>query len=179
MTEPQKHISYIGLGSNLNDRFCYIKKAVELIQNSPFCRIKKISSIYETKPYGVKDQGNFLNGAMEMETDMELHPLLDFLKGIEQQLGRRKREKWECREIDLDILFYDSLVFSDGRVTVPHPYISVRDFVLVPLCEIIPGFFHPGLQKSICDIVLPENEQYVINVFSPPISLRESHGVAK
>jgi len=70
-------------------------------------------------------------------------------------------------------------VYSDERVTVPHPYISVRDFVLVPLCEIAPGFFHPGLQKSICDIVLQENEQYVINVFSSPNSLKESYGFAK
>ena len=179
MPEAKKHISYIGLGSNLDDRFSYIKKAVELIEDSFFCGVIKISSIYETRPFGVKNQGNFLNGVIAVETDLELHSLLDFLKGIEQQLGRRKREKWECREIDLDILFYDDLVYSDARVTVPHPYISVRDFVLVPLCEIIPGFFHPGLQKSICDIVLPENEQYVINVFSPPISLKESHGVAK
>lgn len=179
MTELKKHITYIGLGSNLDDRFSYIKKAVELIHDSSFCGVIKISSIYETRPFGVKNQGNFLNGVIAVETDLELHSLLDFLKGIEQQLGRRKREKWECREIDLDILFFDDLVYSDARVTVPHPYISVRDFVLVPLCEIVPGFFHPGLQKSICEIVLPENEHYVINVFSPPISLKESHGVAK
>ena len=179
MSELKKHICYIGLGSNLDDRFSYIKRAVELVEDSPFCRVLKISSIYETKPYGVKDQGNFLNGVMSIETELELHPLLDFLKDIEQQLGRRKREKWECREIDLDILFFDDLVFSDQRVTVPHPYISVRDFVLVPLCEIAPGFLHPALQKSICDIVLPENEHYVINVFCSPISLKESYGIAE
>lgn len=179
MDETKKHISYIGLGSNLDDRFSYLRKAIELIEQSSFCRIIKISSVYETKPFGIKDQGNFLNGVIAIETVLELHPLLDFLKGIEQQLGRRKREKWDCREIDLDILFFDDLVYSDERVTVPHPYISVRDFVLVPLCEIAPGFFHPGLQKSICDIVLQENEQYVINVFSSPNSLKESYGFAK
>ncbi|MFA4922714.1 MAG: 2-amino-4-hydroxy-6-hydroxymethyldihydropteridine diphosphokinase [Ignavibacteriaceae bacterium] len=179
MDESKKHSSYIGLGSNLDDRFSYLKKAVELIEQSSLCRIIKISSVYETKPFGIKDQGNFLNGVIAIETELALHPLLDFLKGIEQQLGRRKREKWECREIDLDILFFDDLVYSDERVTVPHPYIPVRDFVLVPLCEIAPGFFHPGLQKSICDIVLKENEQYVINVFSSPNSLKESYGVAK
>lgn len=179
MDETKKHISYIGLGSNLDDRFSYLRKAVELIEQSSFCRVIKISSVYETKPFGIKDQGNFLNGVIAIETELEIHPLLDFLKGIEQQLGRRKREKWECREIDLDILFFDDLVYSDERVTVPHPYISARDFVLVPLCEIAPGFFHPGLQKSICDIVLQENEQYVINVFSSPNSLKESYGFAK
>lgn len=178
MAELKKHISYIGLGSNLDDRFSYLQKAVELIEQSSLCRIIKISSVYETKPFGIKDQGNFLNGVIAIETELELHALLDFLKGIEQQLGRKKREKWECREIDLDILFFDDLVYSDERVTVPHPYIPVRDFVLVPLCEIAPGFFHPVLQKSICDIVLPENEQYVINVFSSPHSLKESYGVA-
>jgi len=179
MDEKKKHISYIGLGSNLDDRFSYLQKAVEFIEQSSLCRIVKISSVYETKPYGIKDQGNFLNGVLAIETEFELHPLLDFLKGIEQQLGRRKREKWDCREIDLDILFYDNLVFSDERVTVPHPYIAERDFVLVPLCEIAPGFFHPKLQKSICDIVLQENEQYVINIFSSPNSLKETYGVAK
>jgi len=178
MGAAKKHISYIGIGSNLDDRFSYLQKAVQLIECSPNCQIVKISSVYETKPFGIKDQGNFLNGAIAVETELELHALLDFLKGIEQQLGRRKREKWDCREIDLDILFYDDLVYSDERVTVPHPYVPVRDFVLVPLCEIAPGFFHPKLQKSICDIVLQENEHYVINVFSSPNSLKESYGVA-
>jgi len=177
MIKKDLHISFIGLGSNLDDRFSYIRKAVELIDASLFCRARKISSIYETRPYGVKNQGNFLNGVVEIETELELHALLNFLKGIEQQLGRRKREKWECREIDLDILFFDDLVYSDEKVTVPHPYIAVRDFVLVPLCEVAPGFIHPGLRKSICEIVLPENEQYVINVFSSQISLKESYGV--
>jgi len=179
MVETTKHISYIGLGSNLDDRFSYLQRAVRLIEQSVSCTILKISSVYETKPFGIKDQSNFLNGAIAVETDLELHALLDFLKGIEHQLGRRKREKWDCREIDLDILFYDDLIYSDERVTVPHPYISVRDFVLVPLCEIAPGFFHPKLQKSICDIVLQENEHYVINVFSSPNSLKETYGVTK
>ena len=178
MGAAKKHISYIGIGSNLDDRFSYLQQAVQFIENSPDCRIVKISSVYETKPFGIKDQGNFLNGAIAVETGLELHALLDFLKEIEQQLGRRKREKWDCREIDLDILFYDDLVYSDERVTVPHPYVPVRDFVLVPLCEIAPGFFHPKLQKSICDIVLQENEHYVINVFSSPNSLKGSYGVA-
>jgi len=106
MDETKKHISYIGLGSNLDDRFSYLRKAIELIEQSSFCRIIKISSVYETKPFGIKDQGNFLNGVIAIETILELHPLLDFLKGIEQQLGRRKREKWDCREIGLDILFF-------------------------------------------------------------------------
>ena len=179
MAQAKKHISYIGFGSNLGDRFSYLQKAVQLIEDSPGCRIVQLSSVYETKPFGIKEQGNFLNGALELETDLGLHLLLDFLKGIEHRLGRRKREKWDCREIDLDILFYDELVFSDDRVTVPHPYISVRDFVLIPLCEIAPGFFHPKLQISICDIVLQENEQYVIKIFSSPKSLKETYGLAK
>jgi len=179
MLEKNTHSSYIGLGSNLEDRFFFIQKAVSLIEESSSCRITKISSIYETKPYGIKDQGNFLNGVIAVETELELHPLLDFLKSIEQKLGRRKREKWDCREIDLDILFFDNLVYSDDRVTVPHPYISVRDFVLVPLCEISPGFFHPGLKKNICNIELPENEHYVIKVYSSPNSVKASYGIAK
>ena len=88
--------------------------------------------------------------------------LLNFLKEIESDLGRIKTEKWGNREIDLDILFYNDIIYSDETVTVPHPGIIKRDFVLIPLCEIEPNLIHPELNQKICDITVPDSEKCII-----------------
>jgi len=177
--EPREHSVFIGLGSNLGERFGYLQQAVDLIEASLDCSVVKMSSVYETKPFGIKNQNNFLNAVIQIKTSLTLHLLLDFLKAIEQKLGRQKREKWECREIDLDILFYDSLIYSDERVSVPHPYITVRDFVLVPLCEIAPGFIYPVTKKPLCEIMLPENEEYIITAIASQLRTKEIYGVSE
>ncbi len=146
------HSAYIGIGSNLGDKRANFKKAADLINYSPKCRIIKSSSIYETRPFGFEHESNFLNAVIKIETGYSLQDLFKFLKGIEKKLGRKKSEKWTAREIDLDILFYDNLIYSDENVTVPHKGITSRDFVLVPLEEMEPDLIHPELKEKIADI---------------------------
>ncbi|MFO7448152.1 MAG: 2-amino-4-hydroxy-6-hydroxymethyldihydropteridine diphosphokinase [Ignavibacteriaceae bacterium] len=157
-----KNFAYIALGSNRGDKLNYIKKAVALVNENPECSVETVSSAYETLPYGVKEQENFLNAAMRISTGYGLHDLLTFLKDVEKEIGREKTVRWGPREIDLDLLFYNDMIYSDEKITVPHKEVTKRDFVLVPLCEIAPGLIHPAINKKICDICLADSEKNVI-----------------
>ena len=161
--------SYIGLGSNIDDRLQHLEKAVELLKQSD-CEIAKVSSIYETKPYGYTEQNNFLNCVVKILTPLDLQELFKVTKGIEREIGRKKREKWGPREIDLDILFFNDEIYSDEKLTVPHKDVMNRDFVLVPLCEIASGFVHPKERKKICEISLDRSEQNIIRKLDYQIS---------
>ena len=134
---------FIGLGSNLGERERYLNRAAAEIKKLPDTRVVWYSSVYETDPYGKPDQPKYLNAAGELETALAPQALLQELKKIEQAVGRSAGERWGPREIDLDILVYDGLVQSDGLVTVPHPDLEHRRFVLVPLREIAPDLVHP------------------------------------
>ena len=164
MKEALQNIAYIGFGSNLNDRLGYIKSAAQEIKNNGYCKIVKFSSIYETKPFGEKDQPNFLNAVAKIETSLSVQELFTFIKNIEKKLGRKDTYKWGPREIDLDLLFFNEIVFSNENLTVPHPGISQRDFVLTPLKEIEPLLFHPVLKQKISDIYTSESEKNIIRV---------------
>jgi 2-amino-4-hydroxy-6-hydroxymethyldihydropteridine diphosphokinase len=168
-------IAYISIGSNLGDRLGYIREAVKKINQSKEVRICKASSVYETQPveYRVKDQGSrdkeqpwFLNMVLKLETNLEPLNLLELLSGIEKQMGRTRSEdssrrkrtgspnslpdrRYESRNIDLDLLLYDDLVLNSERLTLPHPRMHERRFVLVPLAEISPKVIHPLLKKSV------------------------------
>lgn len=120
------------------------------------------SSIYETKPYGVKEQDNFLNAVIKVSTSFNLTQLFIFLKNIEDELGRKSNTKWGPREIDLDILFFNEIVYSDEKIIIPHKEIELRDFVLTPLCEIAPDLFHPVLNQKISDICIDEKNKTII-----------------
>ncbi len=120
------------------------------------------SSIYETKPYGVKEQDNFLNAVIKISTSSNLSQLFIFLKNIEDELGRKSNTKWGPREIDLDILFFNEIVYSDEKIIIPHKEIELRDFVLTPLCEIAPDLFHPVLNQKISDICIDEKNKTII-----------------
>jgi|GEM_PF-2984155 2-amino-4-hydroxy-6-hydroxymethyldihydropteridine diphosphokinase len=145
-----------------------------MISSEPKCRLLKLSSIYETAPFGDKNQDNFYNGAAEIETDFDLFDFLAFLKDTEKIIGRRPGQKNGPREIDLDILFYNNLVYSDDKITIPHKGIIYRDFVLVPLCEIASSFIHPVINKKICEIEMLDEEKYILQKFSENlISLEE------
>lgn len=155
-----KNTAYIALGSNEGNKFGYLKKAVNKIKDE--CRVERFSSLYETKPLGNLKQENYLNSVIKISTDYSLTDLFNFLKKIEKELGRIKTEKWGNREIDLDILFYNDIVYSDDTITVPHKGITRRDFVLMPLCEIEPNLIHPELKQKICDIRVPDSEKCII-----------------
>lgn len=143
--------AYIALGSNVGDREANIKKAFEALKER--IKIVKASSLYETKPMYIEDQGGFLNCATEVETDLTPKELLKFLKSIEQKLGRKTLERNGPRIIDLDILFYGDQILKENDLQVPHPKIGERPFVLVPLAEIAPNFIHPVNKKTIADML--------------------------
>ncbi|MCL5027720.1 MAG: 2-amino-4-hydroxy-6-hydroxymethyldihydropteridine diphosphokinase [Bacteroidetes bacterium] len=139
------------------------------INENQNCNVVVSSSVYETIPYGYKDQENFLNAVIKAETNLTLIELFDFLKFTENNLGRIKRAKWGPREIDLDLLFFNDMKFSNDKVTIPHKEIIYRDFVLVPLSEIAADFVHPTLNKKICDICLENSEKFIIQQLSDKI----------
>ena len=129
-------ILYIGLGANLGERQRTLRRAIELIKKIPAVKLLRVSSFYETEPWGVIDQPKFLNAAIKISTDLEPLTLLDELQRIEARLGRIRREHWGARTIDLDILFGAEI--SHERLTVPHKFLFKRDFALIPLMEIFP-----------------------------------------
>lgn len=138
---------YLGLGSNLGDRSGNLKKTCDVF------RVVKKSRVYETEPFGVKDQPKFLNMAIEIETDLSPRDLLKKCKEVELKIGRKKREKWGPREIDIDILFYGDELIDEDDLRIPHHGICDRKFVLEPLNEIAGEFAHPVSGKRIKELL--------------------------
>lgn len=144
------HIVYLSLGSNLGDRARNLHEAVTFL--APKVQTQIQSPIYETEPWGYSDQPSFLNQVIKGDTSLEPFELLAFLKEIEVSLGRHETFRFGPRIIDLDILFYDDLVLDTPTLTIPHPRIAERAFVLIPLAEISPDLLHPGLNKTIREL---------------------------
>jgi len=145
--------AYICIGSNLGDRLGYIREAIRRIEQSKEIKISKTSSVYETQPTEYKDQPWFLNIVLELETMLKPLNLLELLLHIESQIGRKKTRRYGPRNIDLDILLYDDLLVSSDKLTLPHPRMHERRFVLVPLAEIAPQVIHPLKKKSIEELL--------------------------
>jgi 2-amino-4-hydroxy-6-hydroxymethyldihydropteridine diphosphokinase len=139
----KQYRAFIGLGSNLGDRHGYLSKAASHLQSTRETRVIWYSSVYESDPVGNVDQPAFLNAVAEVETQLTPPDLMRELHAIEQTVGRLHRERWGPREIDLDILLYDGLVHDDGSLSVPHPELEKRRFVLVPMRELAPDLVHP------------------------------------
>jgi 2-amino-4-hydroxy-6-hydroxymethyldihydropteridine diphosphokinase len=141
------HICYLSLGSNLGDRAKNLGKAISSLapQVQPLIQ----SSIYQTEPWGYSDQPNFLNQSVKAETTQDPFDLLEYLKTLEKQLGRQETFRFGPRLIDIDILLYDDLVLDTPELTIPHPRIQERAFVLIPLAEIAPDLILPKSGKSI------------------------------
>ena len=131
-------ICYIGLGSNLGESKLTLRRAIELIKKIPAVKLLRVSSFYETEPWGVEGQPNYLNAAIKISTELEPLKLLDELQRIEVELGRIRLEHWGARTIDLDILLIEGREIFSERLTVPHKFLFARDFALVPLKEIFP-----------------------------------------
>lgn len=174
MKDVYLNIAYIGIGSNEGNKRTNIKSAIDLINEIADCNIEKISSVYETLPFGDIEQNNFFNAVIKISTKLNPQELFIELKKIEQRLGRIIREKWGPREIDLDVLLFNDLIFSDEIITLPHKGIIYRDFVLVPLIEIEPELIHPVFNKKIVDFVLDLKTKNIINKLSEPLFTEEN-----
>lgn len=151
-----KHTAYLLLGSNLGDKLKNLSIAVELISRT-VGEIKQKSGYYETAPWGKTDQPAFINQAVALATDLQPIALLDRLLAIELQMGRQRKEKWGERVIDIDIIFFDDeVIIHNNRLTLPHPQLQYRRFVLEPLNEIASDYEHPILKKNVysllCDV---------------------------
>jgi 2-amino-4-hydroxy-6-hydroxymethyldihydropteridine diphosphokinase len=135
------------IGGNLGDRSSNLKKATSEISET-IGTIKTRSSLYETEAWGKTDQPKFLNQVLIVSTNLSPAQVLKYALETETKLGRVRAEKWGARLIDIDILYFDNQVINSGNLTVPHPGIAKRRFVLEPLVEVIPDFVHPVLNKT-------------------------------
>lgn len=144
------HTIFLALGSNIGNKAQNISQAVSLLQEK-IINIEQ-APLYVTQPMYFANQDEFVNTALRGQTILSLHDVLQFVKDIEKKVGRRVRFRNGPREIDIDILFYDTLVYKDVSIEVPHPRIAERDFVLRPLADINPDFIHPVLKKSIREL---------------------------
>ncbi len=144
---------YLGLGSNIGDREKYIADVLILFHNDADIRLITGSSLYETEPVGYTEQDCFLNIVIKIRTHMSPHNLLNRLKDIENTLGKHIKKKWGPRTIDIDILYYGNEIIQDEELTIPHPLINNRRFVLVGLAEIAGGFICPKTLVSIDEIM--------------------------
>lgn len=146
-----EHIVYLALGSNLGNRLANLKAAISNL--TPQMTVKKKSAVYETPPWGFKEQDPFLNQVVEVETYLEPEALIGHLKRLETALGRVSSFQNGPRLIDMDILFFDDLIIDKSSLVIPHPRLQERAFVLVPLNDIAPDFIHPFLRKSVNELL--------------------------
>jgi 2-amino-4-hydroxy-6-hydroxymethyldihydropteridine diphosphokinase len=136
-----KHTAFFSLGSNQGDRLALLEQALDLL--AEICDDLTASRVYETEPMHVKNQARFLNLAAKGKTVLDPRGLLDRIGRIERRLGRRRGLRFGPRPIDIDILFFEGLTVADSRLIIPHPRITQRRFVLIPLLEIEPGLVDP------------------------------------
>ena len=147
-----KHTIYIALGTNLGERLENLRTAIQSIP--PEIHVLEESHIYETPPWGYEDQPAFLNMVLKAETDLEPGALLEYLKQLEVELGRKQNFRWGQRLIDLDILFYDDLVIDPPPLVIPHPRLHERTFVLIPLADVAAEYMHPVFGKFVWELLL-------------------------
>jgi 2-amino-4-hydroxy-6-hydroxymethyldihydropteridine diphosphokinase len=166
---------YIGFGSNVGDRVDFCDRAVTLLSLLPHSQVTGVSLLYETEP--VKDSvdpgnGWFLNGVVQLETDIAPHSLLDLLREIERSLGRDEDHRSGPRTIDLDILFYGERVINEAGLTVPHPRLHQRRFVLMPLSELAPLLVHPTRLRSVNQMLAETSDPTEVRLLFPQPSTR-------
>lgn len=147
----KEHIVYLALGSNVGDRLANLKEAIGSL--TPQMDVKAKSPVYETPPWGYTDQPKFLNQVIRAKTYVAPEPLLKHLKRLEVALGRKESVPNGPRLIDLDILFYDDLVMYSAALTIPHPRLHERAFVLLPLMDLDPELVHPVNKKSVREML--------------------------
>lgn len=153
-----RHTAYIALGANVGDRKDSLERAVRTL--SEVGEVVRVSSWYETEPVEVTDQPWFLNGVVELTTELSASELMKKLLAIEEKMGRKRTRVKGPRNIDLDLLLFDNEVVNEPELTLPHPEMHKRAFVLTPLAEIAPEAMHPILRKTAKTLLesLPQHE---------------------
>ena len=146
-----EHLVYLALGSNVGNRAANLKAAIAALP--PQMEVKAKSRVYETPPWGYANQEKFLNQVLKVQTYLKPEQLLKHLKRLEVALGREASFQNGPRLIDIDILFYDDLVFESSTVTIPHPRLHERGFVLMPLMDLAPDLVHPLKKQSIRELI--------------------------
>jgi 2-amino-4-hydroxy-6-hydroxymethyldihydropteridine diphosphokinase len=154
------HLVYLALGSNIGSRLANLKSAINNLP--PQMNVRAKSPVYETPPWGFKDQPAFLNQVVAAETYMEAPPLLAHLKRLETALGREPGFLNGPRLIDIDILFYDDLILDSPPLVIPHPRLHQRAFVLVPLNDVAPDLIHPVLDKRVSELLLEVDRMEIV-----------------
>lgn len=158
----ENHIVYLALGSNLGDRGENLRQAIAALP--PQMDVKAKSPIYETPPWGIEDQPKFFNQVIKADTYLQPEPLLKHLKRLEVALGRKPNVRNGPRLIDIDILFYDQLVLNTPLLTIPHPRLHERGFVLLPLMDIAPELIHPVLRKNVRELAAASSLEGIVQV---------------
>jgi 2-amino-4-hydroxy-6-hydroxymethyldihydropteridine diphosphokinase len=152
-------MQFIGLGSNKGDRLMFLETAIQLLTKSGV-EFRSVSEVYQTVPFGPIEQDSFLNAVAEIRFWGTAEELLNCILQVEQQLGRERVIRWGPRTIDIDILAFGELILHTEKLSVPHPGIAERAFVLVPWAEIAPNYIIPGIAKTVQELkdALPEGE---------------------
>jgi 2-amino-4-hydroxy-6-hydroxymethyldihydropteridine diphosphokinase len=148
ITEQKPVIAYIGLGANLGEPRRQLEEALERLAATEEVEVLKVSSFYRNPPLGPPDQPWYVNAVAQVRTRLAPEELLRVLRQVETAMGRVRRERWGPRPIDLDLLLHDGEIMASPGLTLPHPEMQRRPFVLVPLAEIAPDAWHPVLKKT-------------------------------
>jgi 2-amino-4-hydroxy-6-hydroxymethyldihydropteridine diphosphokinase len=148
ITAVKPVVAYIGLGANLGDPVRQVTQALALLSQAPEVEVVRVSRFYLTPPLGPPGQPWYVNAAAQVKTRLTPEELLRVLLQVERGLGRERGERWGPRVIDLDLLLYDGEVMEEPGLTIPHPEMHRRAFVLVPLADIAPEAWHPGFRKT-------------------------------
>lgn len=160
------------MGSNVGDRLLYLRQSIDMLGTVHGTGLQELSSVYQTEPIGIEDQPRFLNAVAKITTELEPLDLLGCLQEIEIKLGRTRAQRWGPRTIDLDILAVDGLYFNSPVLSIPHPLMLKRRFVLVPFVELEPDFCVFGTRLTIQEILQRMTEEDAVHFFASKTELK-------
>jgi 2-amino-4-hydroxy-6-hydroxymethyldihydropteridine diphosphokinase len=156
---------FLLLGSNLGERNSFLQQAIQLIERD-VAPVSRVSSVYETQSWGKTDAPDYLNQVVELQTDLDVHLILQKILYIETLMGRIREEKWGSRIIDIDILFYGDSIINEQGLIIPHPELHKRRFTLEPLSELAPNLIHPVFNKNILQLKNELKDDLIVNIYN-------------